>query len=233
MAARIHFSGLRWFLVGSLAVHTALFSLGGQWLWQDPEFDRVLEAPPITIQLEEWIEPVKEPEPQPEPPPPEPEPEPEPPPEPEPEPIIEPEPEPEPVVEPVPIPVEPEPPPPEPAPEPPPEPEPAPEPPPAATVVAIEPPSYRRNPAPPYPAIAQRNGWEGTVLVRVEVSANGRATAVSVVTSSGHALLDESALNTVKRWRFAPARLAGQPTSGTVQVPITFTLRDAASPAHR
>jgi protein TonB len=45
-----------------------------------------------------------------------------------------------------------------------------------------------------YPPEARLNGWEGEVVVRVEVDAGGRVSAVSVARSSGHAALDEQAL---------------------------------------
>ena len=74
----------------------------------------------------------------------------------------------------------------------------------------LEQPIYLRNPAPPYPVAARRNGWEGTIRIRVEVRANGTVERVALMASSGHDVLDEAALKTVARWRFAPARLAGQ-----------------------
>jgi len=219
--SRFHIPLLTGFVTASLALHAVFLCFSSSWLWKAPEYDIALEPSPITINLEEWIEPQPEVEPEPEPPPPEPEPEPEPEVIPEPEPIPEPEqvPEPEPEVPPEPMPVET-------APEPPPPPEPTPaEPPPAAvSIISMEQPTYLRNPAPPYPIEARRAKWEGTVLISVEVSAAGRVITATVADSSGHPILDKAALSTVQRWRFSPARLAGQPTTATVEVPITFTL---------
>jgi protein TonB len=46
---------------------------------------------------------------------------------------------------------------------------------------------------------------------------------VVVLESSGHAVLDASALDTVRtRWRFVPARRDGIPVEDSVQVPIRF-----------
>ena len=222
MSVRFNVSGLRYFLIGSIALHALVFTLGRQWLWQPPVYDINPESPPITIQLEEWIEPVKEPE----PPPPEPAPEPEP----EPEPIPELEPPPEPEMEPEPVPPEPEiipePPAPEPIEQPEPEPVPEPEPPPAATRIDMEQPTYLRNPTPPYPLVARKNGWSGTVMLRVEVTANGRAANVTIARSCGHDILDEAARSTIMKWRFRPARIAGQPTATTVKIPVTFNLEN-------
>jgi protein TonB len=45
--------------------------------------------------------------------------------------------------------------------------------------------------------------------------------------SSGHAILDASAMNTVRRWRFKPAQQAGASVSQTIRIPIDFTLQDS------
>ena len=84
-------------------------------------------------------------------------------------------------------------------------------------------PGYGVNPQPPYPIAARRLGLEGTVVLRVVVSADGTPASVVVLQSSGHAVLDASALETVRtRWRFVPARRNGIPVEDTVQVPIRF-----------
>lgn len=80
------------------------------------------------------------------------------------------------------------------------------------------------NPKPPYPLAARRLGVEGRVVLRVHVLADGRCAEVRIVRSSGHALLDESALSTVRRWRFVPATRAGTPVAASVDVPISFRL---------
>jgi len=80
------------------------------------------------------------------------------------------------------------------------------------------------NPKPPYPSEARRLRQEGRVVLQVTVSAEGRATNVSILRSSGVASLDESAVATVRRWTFDPARLAGVAIPSKVEVPVTFTL---------
>ena len=84
--------------------------------------------------------------------------------------------------------------------------------------------AYLNNPAPEYPAFAQRRGWQGTVQVRVQVSAAGLPETVQLQTSSGHSVLDEAALRAVKRWRFVPAKRGEQAVSGWVTVPLEFRL---------
>ncbi|GJL55317.1 MAG: hypothetical protein NPIRA02_24490 [Nitrospirales bacterium] len=49
-----------------------------------------------------------------------------------------------------------------------------------------------------YPARARRKIWEGTVELRVLINAAGEIQDVQVLASSGHNLLDQEALNTIK-----------------------------------
>jgi periplasmic protein TonB len=77
-----------------------------------------------------------------------------------------------------------------------------------------------------YPARAAREELEGTVGVRVTVTAEGRATGCTVTSSSGHGILDESACKDVERYaRFDPAwDDAGNPISASWSTRITYKL---------
>lgn len=86
--------------------------------------------------------------------------------------------------------------------------------------------NYAHNPKPNYPAIARSRGWQGKVLLRVKVSAQGLSDDVTVEQSSGHEILDESAIEAVKRWRFIPAQRGDTPVASSVIVPIDFKLRN-------
>ena len=83
---------------------------------------------------------------------------------------------------------------------------------------------YLNNPAPLYPEEALDRGWEGTVLMSVRVSSEGKALDVQVKKSSGKKILDTTAVNTVKRWAFVPAKQGSQNIEGVVGVPLTFKL---------
>lgn len=85
---------------------------------------------------------------------------------------------------------------------------------------------YLDNPKPVYPALSRRLAEQGRVVLRVQVEADGRAAEVQVHSSSGSPRLDQSALDTVRRWKFVPARLGRTPTAAWVLVPIAFTLKD-------
>jgi protein TonB len=58
----------------------------------------------------------------------------------------------------------------------------------------------------------------------VFVTANGAAEVVELRTSSGSSRLDQAAIETVKRWRFVPARQGDQAVAAWVLVPIAFSL---------
>lgn len=84
--------------------------------------------------------------------------------------------------------------------------------------------AYRLNPAPNYPPLALRRRWEGTTRLRVELDPEGHPIRVALADSSGHAILDDAALDAVRRWRFRPATRAGRPVPATVEVPIVFRI---------
>jgi protein TonB len=84
---------------------------------------------------------------------------------------------------------------------------------------------YLNNPAPVYPEIAMDNGWEGKVLMKVHVLANGSPDSVSVIKSSDIDVLDDEAVRTVKKWSFVPAMRGKTPVDGWVTVPISFNLQ--------
>lgn len=86
--------------------------------------------------------------------------------------------------------------------------------------------SYLNNARPPYPYAARRMGLQGKVVLNVEVLAEGLCGEANVHQSSGHEMLDKAALQTVKTWKFVPARHAGRAITKWFKVPIQFTLKD-------
>lgn len=85
---------------------------------------------------------------------------------------------------------------------------------------------YLLNPKPSYPPLSRRMGEEGQVVLRVKVGADGLPLDVAVDTGSGSARLDRAALDTVRRWKFVPARRGEEAVAATVLVPIVFSLKD-------
>jgi protein TonB len=93
----------------------------------------------------------------------------------------------------------------------------------AAVQVSV--PLYDINPSPVYPLVARRRNYQGTVLLDVRVTADGKAAEVKVAQSSGYKVLDKSALSAVQGWRFEPARRGALPMETWVQVPVKFELK--------
>lgn len=77
--------------------------------------------------------------------------------------------------------------------------------------------AYAPRPAYPYEARRQRMTGSGVALLTVDQTL-GNVTDVLMAQSCGNAILDNSTLDTLRRWRFKPGSAA------RVQVPITYTL---------
>ena len=212
----------------AIVLAVVVFHVAALWALQSGLLKRAVELViPVQV-LAEFIEP---PQPQVEPPPPAPpvaaptppKPKPRPVPQPLPQPVATPTPEPStlaPVVPPSP---------------------PAP-PAPAEPVVASAPPSppappapprielpsssadYLNNPRPPYPPLSKRLGEQGKVVVRVFIEVDGTAARAEVRQSSGFERLDQTAVQTVLRWRYVPGKRAGVPEAMWFNVPINFVL---------
>lgn len=74
-----------------------------------------------------------------------------------------------------------------------------------------------------YPAMAKRRRQQGQVVLRAWLNEQGELEQLSILTSSGHPLLDESALEQIKTWTFQSVA-DGQPQQW-VQIPVEFRLR--------
>ncbi len=84
--------------------------------------------------------------------------------------------------------------------------------------------NFANNAPPIYPTSAVRNRYEGTVLLRIEIGANGRVELVEVAKSSGYEILDEAAVNAVRKWRGKPATSNGKPVATSELLPVQFKL---------
>ena len=94
----------------------------------------------------------------------------------------------------------------------------------ARTAVNIDAAYAGSNPKPPYPPMARRLGEEGTVTLRILVTPDGLAAKVEIKKSSGSSLLDKSAEQTIKQWRFIPAKLDGKAVEEWYETRWTFKL---------
>lgn len=84
---------------------------------------------------------------------------------------------------------------------------------------------YLNNPAAIYPAISQRLGEQGKVVIRVLITKDGSARQAEVLQSSGFDRLDQAALRAVMGWRYVPGQRAGVPQDMWFNVPINFALK--------
>lgn len=76
-----------------------------------------------------------------------------------------------------------------------------------------------------YPPMARMNNWQGKVVLKFVVKEDGTVENLEVVQSSGHTVLDEAAMETIRR--ASPLTLKhelGKPRV-TFQFPISYTLR--------
>ncbi len=84
--------------------------------------------------------------------------------------------------------------------------------------------AYLQNPPPLYPNSARRSGVQGKVTLAVNVTTEGTAGDVIISKSSGYRLLDDAALDAVRRWRFVPAKRGNEIVEAKVLVPVEFKL---------
>ncbi|MFZ1747952.1 MAG: energy transducer TonB [Nitrospirales bacterium] len=77
---------------------------------------------------------------------------------------------------------------------------------------------------PLYPRMAREQGWQGKVVLRTQITADGLVKNAAVQESSGFSLLDESAMQAVKSWLFEPAKNGEFAVASTVDLPIRFDL---------
>lgn len=80
------------------------------------------------------------------------------------------------------------------------------------------------NQSPLYPRTARRKGWEGTVFLKVLVNPNGMPEKIVVAKSSGYPMLDDSAMETVRKWKFSPAQTGLLKFASWITIPVQFTL---------
>ena len=76
-----------------------------------------------------------------------------------------------------------------------------------------------------YPLIAKKNEWEGTVRIRVVIQPNGLPETISIKKTSGHKVLDNAAIEAVRKTRFIPAKDGNIPVRSIVEIPIKFDLK--------
>ena len=108
---------------------------------------------------------------------------------------------------------------------------PAPEPPPGEPDIKpppiigghLEPAELIDQTVPTYPILARNARVDGVVLLEGTVNVSGRVENIHVV--EGHPLLVDAAIKAVKKWKYRPAILNGQPTPCPVTITVRFNLK--------
>ncbi len=94
-----------------------------------------------------------------------------------------------------------------------------------AQPVMVERPSFLSRPTPPkYPRLARKRGIEGVATYEIWLDENGKQVKQVLVSSSGVTMLDKSALDAIKKWKFSPHTVDGVKMAHRVQIPVRFKL---------
>ena len=75
---------------------------------------------------------------------------------------------------------------------------------------------------PEYPAVARQIRLAGDVLLEVSVDPSGSVSSVSVI--KGNTLLAGSSTQAIKKWKFTPFRVDGQPARATGRIDFNFQM---------
>src|SRR5581483_9012563 len=75
---------------------------------------------------------------------------------------------------------------------------------------------------PVYPHLAEENLRQGEVLLQVHIGADGSVQNATIV--SGAEIFQRSAIDCVKKWKFAPYFKDGKPVEVNTEIPIDFIL---------
>jgi len=79
-----------------------------------------------------------------------------------------------------------------------------------------------------YPRVAMDNNWEGKVVVRLVIGANGMISSIQVLSSAGHEVLDKQAQDMIQKAKgrvLIPPALRGR--NFTIEIPVTYELKEA------
>jgi len=77
---------------------------------------------------------------------------------------------------------------------------------------------------PIYPQAAREAGIEGRVIIWLHISATGEVLEAKVHSSSGHQILDDTALRWAQKQKFIPAKVGERKVEAEVTKPVNFYL---------
>lgn len=83
---------------------------------------------------------------------------------------------------------------------------------------------YVQGPMPIYPDPAKRRGIEGDVTLKIHIDDVGTPYLIEIANSSGYSILDQAAIQGVKKWRFNPASKEGMKIASWIEKRFSFRL---------
>lgn len=86
----------------------------------------------------------------------------------------------------------------------------------------VKEPQLISSPMPVYPAIGKQSHTQGDVIVKTVIDTNGSVVHMEVI--SGPIMLRQAALDALRRWKYEPSRLNGEPMQVEMLVTIKFRL---------
>lgn len=77
-----------------------------------------------------------------------------------------------------------------------------------------------------YPGWARRKGFEGLLVVALEILEDGSVGRWKIIRSTGEEALDKAAQKAFLAWKFQPALKDGKPIKSCIHIPINFELTE-------
>jgi len=93
---------------------------------------------------------------------------------------------------------------------------------PALAADGVEPPVPVRTVPPVFPEELRRDGVSGVVTVSILIDEKGNVTEPKVVKTT-HEAFSQPAMDALAKWKFKPAKQAGEAVAMRVSIPIQFT----------
>lgn len=82
---------------------------------------------------------------------------------------------------------------------------------------------------PKYPQVALEQGISGTVMLIVDVAADGSVGKIVIERSEPEGTFDAAAIEAARNWRFNPAMEQGKPVASRIRVPIEFDAKSGST----
>jgi len=89
----------------------------------------------------------------------------------------------------------------------------------------VNPPELLEFQRPVYPKNLRERDIEGKVILKILIDKEGKVQEIQIFESSGYKTFDQIAIESVRQWRFKPARKGNQQRESWVLIPINFQIK--------